>query len=53
MKHDDSQGFPDQWATMTDEDWVEFDKHAEAEHKKMKDWPEGQPFIPKDSKPPF
>lgn len=52
MKHNDSQGFPDMWETMTDEDWVEFDKHAEEVHKKMKDEP-NRPFIPQDSKPPF
>lgn len=52
MKHDGMQGFPDPYTTMSNEDWSEFDKHAEAEHKKMKDAPEG-PFIPKNSNPPF
>ena len=51
MKANDSQGFPDPWTTMTDEDWVAMDRMAEEAHKKMKD--EKKPFIPKNSKPPF
>ena len=53
MKHNGEQGFPDPFTTMSNEDWAEFDKHAEAEHKKMKDWPKDQSFIPQNSKPPF
>jgi len=54
MKHNGDQGFPDAFETMTNEDWVEFDKHAEAEHKKLAAQPqEDKPFIPKDSNPPF
>lgn len=54
MKHDGDQGFPDQFETMTNEDWVEFDKHAEAEHNKLANSKDNnQPFIPKNSNPPF
>lgn len=53
MKHNGEQGFPDPFTTMSNEDWVEFDKHAEEEHKRLKDSTENQPFIPKESKPPF
>jgi hypothetical protein len=53
MKHNDSQGFPDPFTTMTSEDWAEFDKHAEEEHKKSENWPKNQPFIPQNPNPPF
>jgi hypothetical protein len=54
MKHNGDQGFPDQFTTMTNEDWAEFDKHAEAEHEKlMKSGAEPKPFIPEHTKPPF
>ena len=52
MKHDGEQGFPDPFTTMSNEDWVEFDKHAEEEHKKLKDVKDG-PFIPQKINPPF
>jgi hypothetical protein len=54
MKRDSDQGFPDPFTTMTNEDWVEFDKHAEEEHKKLAaSGNEKKPFIPTDGKAPF
>jgi len=55
MKHDGDQGFPDPYATMTSEDWADFDKHAEAEHKKMSAEPntDKSSFLPQNPNPPF
>jgi len=55
MKHNDSQGFPDPWTAMTDEDWAEMDRKAEEAHKKMSDG-DGTNLLDKRTwkrKPPF
>lgn len=56
MRHNDSQGFPDPWTAMTDEDWAEMDKYAEEAHKNMKDDKSDVNLLDKKTwsrKPPF
>lgn len=56
MKHNDSQGFPDPWSAMTDEDWAEMDRQAEEAHKKLENTKSDVNLLDKKTwkrKPPF